>query len=363
MADVITSYGKGFLEAHPQSVQVVKTLMAIKYCRTPALGGHKYRCTCCEKERFSWHSCRNRHCPKCQTINREKWIWHREQELLPVPYFHIVFTLPHELNKIAISNPREVYNSLFRASWQTIDTFSQDPKHLGADTGMTAVLHTWGQNLSLHPHLHCIVPGGGIMKSGKWKKARNKGKYLFPSKALALVFRAKFMNELRGTGVKVEQAVASELFQKKWIVYAKQPFLGPKQVVEYLGRYTHKIAISNHRIQQIDNNGTVHFSWKNYRNGGKKGVMTLSANEFLRRFCMHILSSGFVRIRHYGFLSSRNKKEKLNQARCYFSMEQWTKPEKENWKIVAIQRLNFIPDQCPFCKERSEEHTSELQSH
>lgn len=351
VADIVTFYGKSFLKIHPQRPQVVKTLLAIRDCRTAFMGGHKQRCNCCGHERYQYNSCRNRHCPKCQAINREKWIWNREQELLPVPYFHIVFTLPHELNSLALHHPKEVYNSLFRAAWQTIAIFSKDPKHLGADTGMTAVLHTWGQNLSLHPHLHCIVPGGGITVSGKWKKARNKGKYLFPGKALALVFRAKFMCELRGTGVMVEQAVARELFRKKWVVYAKQPFLGPKQVVEYLGRYTHKIAISNHRIQRIDKNGTVNFSWKNYRKGGEKEVIQLSANEFLRRFCQHILPSGFVRIRHYGMLSSRKKSLMLNKARNYFGMEQWEKPNAVNWKLVVQQRMDFIPDQCPKCKE------------
>ena len=247
--------------------------------------------------------------------------------------------------------PAEVYNSLFRAGWQTVEKFGYDHKHLGASTGMTAVLHTWGQNVSLHPHLHCIIPGGGITPKGKWKQARNKGKYLFPTTAMAIVFRAKYMKELRATGIKVEQPVARELFRKKWVVHAEQPFLGPKQVVEYLGRYTHKIAISNHRIKNIEPDGTVHFSWKDYRKAGAKSIMKLTAHEFLRRFSQHILPPGFVRIRHYGILSSRNKTVMLNMARDHFNMSHWKKPEKENFKQVALQRMNFIPDQCPLCRE------------
>jgi len=349
VADVVASHGESFLKTHRQRVQVVKTLMAIRDCRTAALGGHKQRCGCCGFERYQYNSCRNRHCPKWQAINREKWIWNREKELLPVAYFHIIFTLPHELNTLALHHPKEVYNSLFRAAWKTIDQFSKDPKHLGADTGMTAILHTWGQNLSLHPHLHCIVPGGGITSEAKWKQARNKGKYLFPTYALAQVFRAKFISMLRAAEVEVKQSVAKKLFTNQWVVYAREPFGGPKQVVEYLGRYTHKIAISNHRIKQIDTNGTVHFTWKDYRKGGRKSVMKLTADEFLRRFSQHILPPGFVRIRHYGMLSSRNKSKKLNQARDYFSIEPWEKPEAINWKLVAQQRMNFIPDQCPKC--------------
>jgi len=349
VADVLTTHGKSFLKTFPQPLQVVKTLSAIRDCRTAVLGGHKLRCNCCANEHYRYNSCRNRHCPKCQGINREKWIWHREQELLPVPYFHVVFTLPHELNTLAMYHPKEVYGSLFRAAWQTIKQFSADHKHLGSNTGMTAVLHTWGQNLSLHPHLHCIVPGGGIT-AGKWKQAKNKGKYLFPTKALSKVFRAKFMSELRSMDIKIPQSIAREVFKKDWVIYAKQPFLGPKQVVEYLGRYTHKIAISNHRIKQIDQDGTVHFTWKNYRKGGAKSCMQLSPHEFLRRFSQHVLPAGFVRIRNYGMLSSRNKAVILNQAREYFSMERWEKPEAINWKIIVQQRMNFIADQCPRCK-------------
>jgi hypothetical protein len=262
-----------------------------------------------------------------------------------------VFTLPEALNNLAIDKPNEVYNSLFKAAWKTIKTFSSDDKHLGAKTGMTAVLHTWGQNLSLHPHIHCIVPGGGLTTNGKWKTARNNGKYLFPTKALANVFRAKFMAGLREKQVLIEQGIARNLFNKQWVVYAIQPFLGPKQVIEYLGRYTHKIAISNHRIKHIQQDGTVHFTWKDYRHGGKNKLMKITAFEFLRRFSLHILPAGFVRIRHYGMLASKNKAIQLNLARECFNMEHWQKPEEINWKMIISVRMNFIPDQCPVCKE------------
>lgn len=349
VANLVASHGTRFLRQYPQNNQVARTLAAIKACRTAQLGGHRLRCNCCGKEQYRYNSCRNRHCPKCQAVNREQWIWNREQELLPVPYFHVVFTLPDALNVLAINHPKAAYNSLFRAAWHTMKTFANDPKHLGAETGMTAVLHTWGQNLSLHPHLHCIVPGGGLTKAGHWKKAHNKGRYLFPTFAMAKVFRAKFMELLRKE-VAVPQDVAKRLFQKPWVVYAKRPFMGPTQVVEYLGRYTHKIAISNHRITGIDE-PHVRFSWKDYRHGGVKKIMQLDIIEFLRRFCQHILPSGFTRIRHYGILASRNKSTQLNKLRQYFKLRPWKKPQKTDWKEVVEQQMNIIPDQCPHCKE------------
>lgn len=351
VADVVASHGNAFLKASHQPWQVVRTLQALRDCRTAALGGHRLRCSDCGQEKYRYNSCRNRHCPKCQGVNREKWILNREAELLPVPYFHVVFTLPSELNTLAMHRPKEVYDSLFRSAWQTIRKFSADHRYLGATSGMTAVLHTWGQNLSLHPHLHCIVPGGGITAAGKWKKAKSKGKYLFPTKALARVFRAKFMAELRSTGTDVDYPAGRKLFAKDWVVYCRQPFPGPKQVVEYLGRYTHKIAISNHRIRCIDPDGTVHFTWKDYRQGGEKSVMALPAFEFLRRFCRHILPRGFVRIRHYGMLASRNKAALLNRARDCFGMTPWQKPENITWQQVLQQTTGIAPDRCPACRK------------
>lgn len=245
-------------------------------------------CKSCGVETISYNSCRNRHCPKCQVTNREKWIMDRESELLPVPYYHIVFTLPHAFNELLPHYDKEIYTALFAASWLTIQKFAADPKYLGAKTGMVSILHTWGQQLWLHPHVHCIVPGGGITHSGKWKSCKYKDKYLFPKRALSTVFRATFMAELRKK-MTVAQHIAKKVFQTKWVVYAKRPFASPKTVVEYLGRYTHKIAISNHRLKKVDQE-SVTFTYKDYRQEGKNKHIKLGGSEFLRRFSSHNLS-------------------------------------------------------------------------
>src|SRR5680860_1515291 len=288
-----------------------RTLHAVRRCRTPAMGGHIDRCDRCDKLHISYNSCRNRHCPTCQGHKREQWVRARESELLNVPYFHVVFTLPSELNIFALSHPKTVYGSLFKAAWATLGQFGADPKHLGGRTGMIAILHTWGQNLGLHPHLHCIVPGGGVGRSGKWKPAKNKGKYLFNVKSMGKVFRAKYVGLLRKEKVPVPRETYDMLFSKKWVVYAEQQFRRPEYVVEYLGRYTHKIAIGNYRIKQLDRSGrTVTFQMKNYKKGGQKELLELSTREFVRRFALHVLPKGFTRIRHYG-ISSSWKREKL----------------------------------------------------
>lgn len=255
---------------------------------------------------ISYNSCRNRHCPKCQGHKRVEWIEKRQADLLPCTYYHVVFTLPQELNSLALYQPRLVYDGLFASVWATLKQFgSKEGMHLG----MIAVLHTWGQNLSLHPHLHCIVPGGGIDEKGKWRPGVRTDKYLFSVKALGKVFRAKYVAGLRESGIE-DKALLESLFQKQWVVYAKRPFGGPQQVIEYLGRYTHKVAISNHRLQQVTE-GEVTFRYKDYRADGATKLMTLSHEEFTRRFSQHILPSHFVRIRHYGILSSTYKRGKL----------------------------------------------------
>jgi len=286
----------------------LRTLQALSVCRTSALGGHIDVCdnTDCNQLRISYNSCRNRHCPKCQGHKREEWIQSREKELFRTSYYHLVFTLPGELNRLALFRPKRVYDLLFRTAWEVVKGFARNPKFIGAAPGMIAILHTWGQNLSLHPHLHCIVPGGGINTSGKWKAARGKNKFLFPVKAMSKVFRAQYAESLRRNGIEGPK-LYKDLFSRPWVVYCKQPFFGPQQVVEYLGRYTHKIAISNHRIQNIEN-GQVTFEAKDYRQGGRKYQLTLSEQEFIRRFALHILPKGFTRIRHYGILSSTLKK-------------------------------------------------------
>ena len=284
----------------------MRTLRALKDCRTSALGGHIDACDGCGHIQISYNSCRNRHCPKCQGHKRVEWIQAREAELLPIPYFHVVFTLPDNLNALALHKPKVVYDALFKAAWETIEAFTG--KHNKA--GMISILHTWGQNLSLHPHIHCIIPGGFIDQNGKWKSSKVNGKFLFPVKAMSRVYRAKYVALLRASDIDVEQSIYDALFKKEWVVYAKRPFGSPSAVVEYLGRYTHKIAISNHRIMSIDNE-TVTISYKDYRAEGQKRTMTLSHGEFIRRFALHILPKRFVRIRHYGILSTTWKRSKL----------------------------------------------------
>lgn len=348
LAQVVHRYGKGFLKQHPLPWQVLKTLQAIRNCRTAVLGGHKCKCNACGSEKYFYNSCRNRHCPRCQATNRERWIIQRETELLPVAYFHVVFTLPHELNGIALKHAKEVYNALFTGAWRTIALLAENPKHLGAKTGMTAVLHTWGQNLSLHPHVHCIVPAGGLNKQGKWKNTKSNGKYLFPQKVMASIFRAKFMASLRKQKVAIPQDIAKKLFAKQWVVYAKKPFAKPKHVIEYLGRYTHKIAISNHRLVSIKKH-QIQFTYKNYKHGGKTQVATLDAYEFLRRFCQHILPKRFIRMRHYGILASKNKAIMLNTAKTYFNQKPWTKTNISWQEIVTLKGLH--PKKCSACKK------------
>lgn len=326
----------------------LRTLSALRQCRTAALGGHVDACTGCGLIRISYNSCRNRHCPKCQNLEKEQWMLCRENELLPVPYFHLVFTLPDKLNPLALHQPAQLYNLLFEAAWQTMKVFGSDPKHLGAQAGMIAILHTWGQTLSLHPHLHCIVPGGGISRSGKWKMARSKGKFLFPVKAISSVFRAKFVAALRKEFTDLDSTLCPSLFQKPWVVYAKRPFVGPQQVIEYLGRYTHKVALSNHRLLAVDKH-QVTFSYKDYRQSGVKKQMSLEPLEFIRRFCLHILPKAFVRIRHFGFLSSRAKPRLLPLLMAQLGKEfvPLTRPQKRE---LARARLGLNLSTCPCCK-------------
>lgn len=323
VAQVLGRLGDGIEDLGLNGWQL-RTLRAIKHCRTWVMGGHIDACDACGNISISYNSCRNRHCPKCQGHKREEWIQAREADLLPVPYFHVVFTLPNALNGLALEDPKSVYDSLFGAAWQTLETFG---KNKGLQMGMIAVLHTWGQNLSLHPHLHCIVPGGGVDLAGNWQTLRSDGKFLFAVKALGKVFRAKYVAEL-SKKLEIDKTLRQALFAKNWVVYAKRPFGSPKSVVEYLGRYTHKVAISNHRIQQVDD-ACVRFSYKDYRQNGLKKSMSLSPQEFTRRFAEHILPKRFVRIRHFGVLSSTWKRVKFKQLREYFKLQpKSTEPPK-----------------------------------
>ncbi|RYG61165.1 IS91 family transposase [archaeon] len=288
------------------NVHQQKTLRALAQCRTAALGGHVDACNDCGRVHISYNSCRNRHCPKCQGHKRVEWIEKRKEDLLPCTYYHVVFTLPMELNALALYRPKLLYDALFASVWATLHQFGSKE---GVSLGMIAVLHTWGQNLSLHPHLHCIVPGGGIDEKGRWKQQLRSNKYLFSVKALSKVYRAKYVAQLREEGID-DKALLESLFQKEWVVYAKRPFGGPQQVIEYLGRYTHKVAISNHRLERVDEK-EVTFRYKDYKADGATKLITLSNGEFTRRFAQHILPQRFVRIRHYGILSSAWKRGKL----------------------------------------------------
>lgn len=351
VADVINAHWQDLLRSGQFNAWQLRTLDAIRRCRTASLGGHVDLCTSCGHTRISYNSCRNRHCPKCQQIQRERWIQAREAELLPVTYFHVVFTLPEAINKLCLFEPAKVYKLLFDTVWSVIRDFGQDEKHLGAQTGMICILHTWGQNLSLHPHLHCIVPGGGLTKAGYWKQARGDGDFLFPVKALSPVFRARFVAALRRQFPRQEKAFYDGLFKTPWVVYTRQAFGGPQQVVEYLGRYTHKIAISNHRIISFTD-GKVCFRYKDYRHESKTKTMTLHATEFIRRFALHVLPKGFVRIRHYGILSS-SRKQKTLPAIHYQLGSVYRKESWKDWKQICVQHLDYNPDCCPVCKKQT----------
>lgn len=348
LAQVIDRFGSSFVKTYRPNTYVQRIVRAIQYCRTSALGGHKDRCDECGHVRISYNSCRNRHCPKCQNTHREAWIENRKKDLLPVPYFHVVFTVPDKMNGLFLHDPAGMYNLLFRSVWQTLAQFSWTLRH--CETGMIAVLHTWGQNLSLHPHLHCIVPGGGLNINGKWLpvKISETGKaYLFPVGNLSTVFRRKFIEELQKHHPQEIPFIRS-LYKTNWVVYAKEPFGGPEQVVEYLGRYTHKTAISNHRLVSIDETD-VRFKYRDYRDNKQK-QMHLSGKEFLRRFCQHILPRGFVRIRHFGLLASINRPQ-LQKLQRSLGINPPKKTDRKDWKQLCREHLSYDPDLCPHCKK------------
>jgi hypothetical protein len=346
LAQVIDWFGEDFQHKHSPNGYVKRTLSALQRCRTSSLGGHVDKCDECGHIRISYNSCRNRHCPKCQNTQREAWVESRKQDLLPVPYFHVVFTVPDKLNSLFLQKPADLYNLLFASTWETIAQFSYTKLH--AETGMVAILHTWGQNLSLHPHIHCVVPGGGINFKGQWKQvstSENGKVFLFRVENLSRVFRGKFIGALKKK-MPQEKKFISDLYKTDWVVYSKEPFAGPDQVIEYLGRYTHKVAIGNHRLLNVDETG-VRFSWRDYRDNIEK-VMPLEGAEFLRRFCIHILPKRFVRIRHYGLLSTA-RREELRELQEAFGINTPEIREKKHWKEVCREHLNYDPDICPVC--------------
>lgn len=345
LADVLNQHWQQTQRSGRFNSWQLRTMDAVRRCRSASMGGHVDGCSSCGTLRVSYNSCRNRHCPKCQGNEREKWIQAREAELLPVPYFHVVFTLPDTLNRLCMYQPKLMYDLLFKITWEVLNSFGHDHKWLGAQTGMISILHTWGQTLTLHPHLHCIVPGGGLTKQGKWKTAKSDGKYLFNVKAMSKAYRGKFIASLKEQlPAEMTPKLVKALYKHNWVVYAKRPFTGPQSVVEYLGRYTHKIAISNHRLQAVEN-GQVTFSYKDYKHGSAKKEMTLQADKFIRRYALHILPKGLVRIRHYGILSSTSKLKAAGLIKAQLPLIP---------KPVILLRPKpqpYQPLQCPCCKK------------
>jgi hypothetical protein len=341
-----------------------RVMAAIECCRTAALGGHVDVCQDCGVLHISYCSCRNRHCPKCQGLVRAQWLADRQAELLPVPYFHVVFTVPAPIAAIALQNKAVVYDILFKAAAETIRIIGADPRHLGGETGMIAILHTWGQSLTLHPHAHCIVPGGGLAPDGRWIGCRRPNFFL-PVFVLSSLYRRLFLQHLQAAFDNQQLVLAgklqrfaqptafatllSELRKVNWVVYAKPPFGGPQQVLDYLGRYVHRVAIANSRLLACDN-GKVSFRWKDYRCRGKSKAMTLDAEEFIRRFLLHELPKSFRRIRYYGFLANACRAAKLAAIRTALAAPQPTpraKPAdyRERYENLTGHRI----DLCPFC--------------
>jgi Putative transposase/Transposase zinc-binding domain len=329
VADIVRAYGATFRATHTVSHEQVRVLRAIAQCRTAALGGHVEQCMSCGTERVCYDSCRNRHCPKCQGSARAKWLAAEQALLLPIPYFHVVFTLPHRLNPLIRVNQRLLYDLLFQTAAQTLQEFARDPTHLGAKIGITAVLHTWGQTLTEHIHVHCVVTGGGLSLDGtQWRVCQRR--FLFAVKALGAVFRGKYLAELErlrsqqrllfaGESAPLAEDAAwstlrQQLYAKPWVVYAKPPWGSPEQVLKYLSRYTHRVAIANSRLVFVGN-GVVRFRYTDYAAQGSMKIMELPGAEFLRRFLLHVVPTGFVRIRHYGLLANRARQEKLTRAR------------------------------------------------
>jgi Putative transposase/Transposase zinc-binding domain len=371
VADVFRRYGAAYREKHGASISMAQrcVMSAIEVCRTAALGGHLERCDQCGHERNCFNSCRDRHCPKCQSLARAQWIEDRQAELLDVPYFHVVFTVPEQIAAIAYQNKKVVYGILFHTVAETLTTIAADPEHLGAEIGFFAVLHSWGQNLQFHPHLHCVVPGGGLSPDGqRWISCRPN--FFLPVRVLSHLFRRLFLTSLRkaydsgklrlwGRLEPLRERrtfvrLCEELKEPEWVVYAKPPFAGPQQVLDYVGRYTHRVAISNNRLLGIEND-QVSFQWKDYRTGDQIKTMTLSAEEFIRRFLLHVLPSGFQRIRYYGFLGNRYRQAKLAQCRRLLGMrnsdEPHIAPHEEDYRDQYEDLTGISLRQCPQCKD------------
>jgi hypothetical protein len=363
VADIFRKYSESFIRKKSLSYEQLRTLRAVAICRTAELGGHIDRCSHCGHEIISYNSCRNRHCPKCQALAKASWLDARKAELLNVNYFHLVFTLPKVLNQIALQNKKEVYNILFKAASKTLLTIAGDSKHLGVQTGFMAVLHTWGQTLLHHPHLHCVIPGGGLSQDErKWIRCRRK--FFLPIRVLSRLFRRLFLEYLIRSFHQNRLAFYGDLhrlsdptdFSKliekcsrhEWVVYAKSSFSGAEKVLDYLSRYTYRTGISNNRIVKV-NKGEVSFSWRNYRKENRSQIMTLESHEFIRRFLMHVLPSGFVRIRYFGFLCNRYRREKLKHCRRLLLQPDPIECKDMDWKTRHLVLTGKDIDCCPRC--------------
>jgi hypothetical protein len=372
VADIFRRHGDAYRQEHDASLSTAqrRVMTAIELCRTAALGGHVEQCDECRHQRISYNSCGNRHCPKCQSLARAKWLEDRRAEVLNSEYFHVVFTMPKQLAAIAYQNREMVYGILFRAAAQTLLTIAADPKHLGAEIGFFAVLHTWGQNLLHHPHLHCVIPGGGLSPdSTRWISCRTG--FFLPVQVLSSLFRRLFLEYLTTafdagklkffhTREALRERSAflrylTPLWNAKWVVYAKRPFAGPEQVLDYAGRYTHRVAISNNRLESMDG-ANVRFRWKDYRDNSKQKTMTLTGEEFIRRFLLHVVPKGFQRIRYYGFLANRSRKEKLACCRQLLAnLTPTQRPEPQSIELPKDYR-DLYEDltgaslrECPAC--------------
>jgi putative transposase/transposase-like zinc-binding protein len=365
VADIFRAHGECFRATHRLCGQQHRVMRAIEACRTPALGAQAVQCDRCGLIELRYHSCRNRHCPKCQTLAKEHWLQARCAELLPVEYFHVVFTLPHALNALAQGNRKQIYDLLFRAASETLLTFGRNPRWLGGEIGATMVRHTWGQHLGQHLHVHCVVTGGALSSDGsRWIPAK-KG-FLFPVRALSRVFRGKYLEALQAahgrgelcfTGELARLAepqgfarLLAELRSQDWVVYSKPPFAGPEQVLAYLGRYTHWVAISNERLLDL-NDGTVRFRYRDYARANRVKVMRLEAPEFIRRFLLHVLPPGFMRIRYYGLLANRCRAERLGRCRALLGQPAPEPQELEAVEAAMLRLTGLDIQRCPYCRE------------
>lgn len=364
VADIFREFGESYRSNNPVPRAQLKVMHAIEVCRTPYLGGHVQKCDTCGFEQHAYNSCRNRHCPKCQTLKKAQWVEDRKAELLSVPYFHNVFTLPHELNPIALCNKKVIFSILFKAVSETLLQFGRN--NLGGTPGFTAILHTWDQKLSAHIHLHCVI-AGGVLSGDKTRWIQTKNNYLFNVEALSMVFRGKFIEylkkayskgELEFPGNSAKYAADKEfsrlikaLRSKDWVVFSKKPFAGPQEVLDYIGRYTHRIAISNNRVVDVQD-GKVTFAYRDRKDNDTLKLMTLEAGEFIRRFLLHVLPDGFMKIRHFGFLSNRYKKEKVQICRELIG-DNSPLPErvKKTAGELMLELTGIDITRCPCCRE------------